>query len=217
MTFSDTRVVDLVKREFIAVWESVSDVPVAVFDLGEGKQVKGTVGGEIAIYFCRPDGRAFDILPALQSPNATYHAIAAALAFYQKTGATEEAVREMHAVRLAEMVSRGRGLPNEETARAKRQLQAKTSSEDGGTRALGWGAGSKTSVFGGSSESLTVVEPGGLYLYLRPIDEAFSMQPMVTPGDWKGFVFPIVLEQKLEGGETVYDVESLVPLALEEQ
>ena len=33
------------------------------FDLGDGRTVRGTVSGEIALYFCRPDGKVFDIVP----------------------------------------------------------------------------------------------------------------------------------------------------------
>ena len=66
MTFSDNRVVRLLKEKFISVWTSVAPVQTATFDLGGGRSVKGTVGGEIALYFCRPDGKVFDILPALQ-------------------------------------------------------------------------------------------------------------------------------------------------------
>lgn len=86
MTFSDSRIVEALQKDWMPVWESVSPVREVTFDLGEGREVRGTVGGEIAIYFCDEQGNAFDILPALQSPAATLKAIEEALAFYKSKG-----------------------------------------------------------------------------------------------------------------------------------
>src|SRR3712207_286240 len=94
----------------IPVWETAAPVQVAVFDLGDGKTVKGTVGGEIAIYFCRPDGKVFDILPALQSPKRTLEAIREALAFYDRTGAADAAIGAYHRERATLMMLQGAGL-----------------------------------------------------------------------------------------------------------
>lgn len=102
MTFSDQPIIDLVTKEFEAVWETVAPVTEATFDLGNGREVRGTVGGEIAIYFCRPDGKVFDILPALQSPAATRQAIENALAFYRQTDARLFDVRAHHQSKLYE-------------------------------------------------------------------------------------------------------------------
>lgn len=87
MTFSDTRIVEFINDNFIPVWESVSPVRTVTFELGEGRKVKGTISGEIALYFCTPQGEVFDILPALQSQVATLAAMKEALAFYQKNSA----------------------------------------------------------------------------------------------------------------------------------
>lgn len=83
MTFSDSHIVKLLQRDFIPVWESVAPVKTVIFDLGEGRSFKGSVSGEIAVYFCTPEGLLFDILPALQSPAATLAAMKGALEFYQ--------------------------------------------------------------------------------------------------------------------------------------
>jgi len=69
-------------NDFIPVWESVAPVRTVTFDLGEGRKLKGSVSGEIAIYFCDTDGKVFDILPALQSPAATLNAMKEAKRFY---------------------------------------------------------------------------------------------------------------------------------------
>ena len=72
----------MLMNDFIPVWESVAPVRTVTFDLGEGRKLKGSVSGEIAIYFCDTDGKVFDILPALQSPAATLVAMKEAKRFY---------------------------------------------------------------------------------------------------------------------------------------
>lgn len=81
MTFSDSKVVAFINEHFVPVWESVSPVRTVQFELGEGRSVKGTISGEIALYFCTPEGLVFDILPALQSPAATLEAMKEAASF----------------------------------------------------------------------------------------------------------------------------------------
>ncbi|GHC67260.1 hypothetical protein [Roseibacillus persicicus] len=83
MTFSDSRVVQFINDNFVPVWESVSPVRTVTFELGEGRSVKGTISGEIALYFCTPQGHVYDILPALQSPAATLEAMKEAAAFHR--------------------------------------------------------------------------------------------------------------------------------------
>ncbi len=65
----------MLKEDFIPVWEAVAPVRTVTFNMGEGRTLKGSVSGEIAVYFCDPRGKVFDILPALQSPAATLNAI----------------------------------------------------------------------------------------------------------------------------------------------
>ena len=84
MTFSDSRIVKLLSDDFIPVWEAVAPVREVTFDLGDGRSVSGAVGGEIVIYFCTPEGKVFDVLPALQSPAATRLAMKRALEFHKK-------------------------------------------------------------------------------------------------------------------------------------
>lgn len=213
MTFSDKRVVDLVSERFIPVWESVAPVSVAVFDLGDGRKVKGTLGGEIVLYFCRPDGRVFDILPALHSPHVTYWAIRNALEFYDRTGAKDEAILAHHAARLVELDLAGTGKPTPEVERSIARRKAKEKSADPATRALGEMAFSKTGIVSGA-EPITVVEPGGLELYKRAVHEAMSRGPTRTPAGWKEPVFVGILREELKGGEFTYDVDTLAPISI---
>ena len=212
MTFSDKRVVDLVSERMIPVWESVAPVSVATFDFGDGRSVKGTMGGEIAIYFCRPDGKVFDILPALHSPHVTYWAIKNALEFFDKTGATDEAIRTYHAGLSPAMSGWGYTAEGGYDM-SEMERRTKKKSADGGTRALGEMAGSKTTL-SNADEVMTVVEPGGLELYKSEVHAAMKEGPLRTPQEWKEQVFVGILRQKLEGGEFGYDVNTLKPISI---
>ena len=94
MTFSDQKVIDFVNANFVAVWESVAPVSIAVFDLGNGKQVRGAYNGNIALYLCDPNGRVLDILPALQTPRITLDRLVQDLALWKRAQPLDEAARE---------------------------------------------------------------------------------------------------------------------------
>lgn len=215
MTFSDQRVVDLIRANFVPAWESVAPVSIVTFELGGGKSVRGTMSGEIAIYFCRPDGKVFDILPALHSPQVTFDAIREALAFYEKTGATDEAVASYHREKHADMVAASLGLATPAMERMKRHRTAKRKSADGGTRALAEMGMSKTVMI--HPEPMIVVEPGGYALFKRQIHEAMSKGPTRPPALWKEQVFEKILDQPLVGGEEHYDINSLAPISIIEE
>ncbi len=213
MTFSDKRVVDLVSERMIPVWESVAPVSVAVFNLGDGRTVKGTLGGEIALYFCRPDGKVFDILPALHSPHVTYWAIKNALEFYDKTGATDEAIRAYHAEEHVAMVAAAAGVATPEAMKSIARRRGKDASADKATRDLGVMAASKTAIVSGP-EPITVVEPGGLELHKRAVHEVMKTSKLMTPEQWKLYVFPHILQEELKGGEFEYNVDTLAPISI---
>ena len=211
MTFSNSRVADLVKSDFIPVWESVAPVSIATFDLGDGRTVRGTMGGEIAVYFCRPDGRVFDILPALHSPHATYWAVKNALDFYRATRATDDAIRRHHADVARDMALGGKGKLTPAIQRARKDVHMKDGA-DPATEALGKMSMSKSGVM--RPEPVTVVEPGGLDFYKRQVHETLSKGAPRTPQEWKETMFVKILDQKLTGGEFKYDVDTLAPINL---
>lgn len=214
MTFSDKRVVDLLRDKFVPAWESVAPVSFAVFDLGDGRTVRGTMGGEIAIYFCRPDGKVFDILPALHSPHATYWAMKRAFEFYEKTGATDEAIAAHHRELFAQMAKAGVGLMTPGIQRSKKAIGVRRAASDKGTAALGEMTASKSMVR--SPETVVVVEPGGLDFYKRQVHEAFTKSVPRTPDEWKRELFERILEMELKGGEFTYDVDTLAPIDIVE-
>lgn len=81
----------MLKEDFVPVWESVADVKTVTFNLGEGRSFKGSISGEIAIYFCDIDGVVMDILPALQSPAATLEAMKEALILHKQVQQSKKA------------------------------------------------------------------------------------------------------------------------------
>ena len=205
MTFSDRRIVKFVNEHFVPVWESAAPVTVATFDLGEGASVTGTVGGEIALYFCRPDGLAFDVLPALQSPRVTLEALKEALKFWSETGATESQVMALHRGKvgfspfniagltsnfheLGPLVTSGQILQSLDDpflvtvdSAAKRALKARHKDADLASRDLATMAFSKV-VMTTPAETIVVSEPGGLGLYRHAIHSAFAAAPTLrTP------------------------------------
>ena len=183
MTFSDTRVVELLQTGFVPVWESAAPVRVVTFDLGEGRSVKGTVSGEIALYFCTPEGKVFDVLPALQSPAATLQAMQEALAFYKKHDGrlTAQVVRDFHRQRM-ERVAGARidvqagnfgVLDRHRVSQQGVEARQKAINEavDAATRDLRLMAFSKTTV--AQPQHILVVEPGGRGYYRWEVDKRF--------------------------------------------
>jgi hypothetical protein len=123
VTFSDRKVVDFVNERFVAAWESVAPVSVAVFDLGDGRQVRGAYGGNIALYLCDPEGRVLDILPALQTPRVTLERLVEVAAWWERLRGLEEdalerAVRERHAAETGIPVPMSAPTPEPEPLRA---------------------------------------------------------------------------------------------------
>ncbi len=191
MTFSTRDIIDFANDNFGCAWESVAPVRVTEFDLGNGEVVRGTLGGEIALWFCRPDGRVFDVLPGLQSPALTLAAMREAARFYSETGASDESIWNDHqaksGLRLPGPAPDPSTLPHRQVT-ALRQAFA-----DPAGQALAQMSGSKVMLMT-PAETITVVEPGGLPLYMPAIHAALSVpESRRTPDDWKSFVFEEVL------------------------
>ena len=192
MTFSDSRVVDFIKEHFIAVWESVSPVRIVTFELGEGRSVKGTVSGEIALYFCTPEGKVFDILPALQSPAATLEAMKKAASFhrvsskYPHTSVTvfhRERMKRIAGIyfdRAAEDLTEVPAVAEEEVASLRSSKEGMSLREqriseavDQASTDLRMMASSKVAMFLPTGSPLIVVEPGGKDYYRWEVAKRF--------------------------------------------
>ncbi len=201
MTFSDRRIVEFVTKHFIPVWESVAPVSIATFELGDGRILKGTVGGEIAVFFCLPDGRTFDILPALQSPTVTLRAIEAARkAFEEVRTDPEPTITARHAKAIE-------GVPTPIRPKNKETLADRLRAEDAATRTLSKMMFSKSAVITGE-ERFVVVEPAGLSYYMWGVHWLLSQSPLRSPQELRKPVFEGVLEMKLEARNEVFTTDS---------
>lgn len=91
--------VTFIAEHFVPAWESVAEVTTVSYPLSSNRSVEQVLSGEIAFYFCRPDGRVVDILLGLQSPTDTLSAMKEALVLFNQTdnGRNESAVRAFHA------------------------------------------------------------------------------------------------------------------------
>ena len=217
MTFSTDSVCEAVRAHFTPVWESVSPTTVATFQLGEGKSIDGTIGGEIMLYFCRPDGVVFDALPALQSPAIVKNAIERAAKFYDESGgAPEAAIREYNQNRMTE-IGLVHGLTPESAAarvaKAHQRLNERMATDSAPDRALTTSLLSKT-IMVAPAEEITVVEPGGLWLYAMQVHDKLARDPLQTPMQWKDVMFEGILDQPLGGGHETYNADSLEPMQL---
>ncbi len=217
MTFSDRRIIDAVSKSFTPVWESVSPVAIAEFDLGDGKSVRGTIGGEIALYFCRPDGMVFDCLPALQSPAVTLAAIERAAAFYESSkGAPDHAIEDYNRKRRDEIAAQHEITPEfaeSIVSAAHRKLKQRLAMGATADDVMSVALLSKSGI-GLSSETITVVEPGGLWLYSIQIHDAIAATSPRTPLEWKQAVFEKILDQKLDGKTQRFSSLSVQPMSV---
>lgn len=235
VTFSDSHIVDFVQQNFIPVWESVSEVTTVVYDLGEGREVRATMNGEIALYFCRPDGKVFDIVPALQSPKTTLEAMKRAIAFYQKTGATDEAIKAYHQQELEKMLINTKSKALKEESEAWKKLAKERLARPGELKVpksndpkalltfrlrdskgkkidpdqLLRDMSRKSVVVPMELPPILIIEPRGIDTFAAELHAALAIEPPKTAEQWKTYVFVDILGQSLEGGETVrFDINS---------
>jgi hypothetical protein len=238
VTFSEKNIVKFTQENFTPVWESVSDVTTAIYDLGDGKEVKATMNGEIAIYFCRPDGKVFDIIPALQSPKVTYEAMQRAYKFYQETGATDRAIQKYHEEKLEALVAATGSNDVRQDVKAWQKLAKERAAKPGqlvieksttnpmkkgvepvptlvlrDPKAMA-GVGmrdmaAKAIVVPPSAPPILIIQPRGIDTFAAELHAALSVGDPRAPGDWKQYIFVDLLGQSLEGGKTVrFDINS---------
>lgn len=67
MLFSNNEIVKVLEDNFECAWESVRPVPRVEIDFRNGTRLTRTLNGNIATYFCTPEGKVYDLLPGLVS------------------------------------------------------------------------------------------------------------------------------------------------------
>ncbi|MGH7150338.1 MAG: hypothetical protein ACREIU_06560, partial [Planctomycetota bacterium] len=68
MLFSNPEVASFLNDRFVCAWESVRPVPKIDIDFGNGHTLRRTLNGNVVTYLCTPEGKVFDLLPGLHSP-----------------------------------------------------------------------------------------------------------------------------------------------------
>jgi len=198
VTFSDSTIVKLINERFEVAWEAVAPVRIVNFDLGGGRSLRGTISGEMALYFCTPDGKVFDILPALHSPAATRLAMEEALAFYESVDGkvTSKACRKFHQERLDKGQNKrfpiirqdqdqvGRLISMQKTREGiQKSKDAINEAEDGATGTMRSLASKSLLPASNNTENITIVRPGGRGYYRWEVDQRFTSKAAwsITP------------------------------------
>ncbi|QQS42595.1 MAG: hypothetical protein IPM63_06580 [Acidobacteriota bacterium] len=66
--YTDNRVKEAMRENFVLHWRSERPAPVMTVDFGDGRKLVTTVTGNSIHYFLSPEGRIIDALPGLYSP-----------------------------------------------------------------------------------------------------------------------------------------------------
>jgi hypothetical protein len=70
LLYSNTAVSNHLRETYVLHWESVRPVPVVTIEMGDGRRMVRTLTGNSIHYLLDSEGRAFDSLPGLYSPQA---------------------------------------------------------------------------------------------------------------------------------------------------
>ena len=68
VTFSDRAVADHLNASFESAWINVRPVPIVQAIHPDGRVEETPFNGNVLTHFCTPDGRVFDIVPGVVSP-----------------------------------------------------------------------------------------------------------------------------------------------------
>jgi len=66
--FSDEATARIMGELYECAWECVRPVPRVEIDFGDGRKLMRTLQGNVATHLCTADGRVFDIIPGLATP-----------------------------------------------------------------------------------------------------------------------------------------------------
>jgi hypothetical protein len=94
--YSNHRVADLLREQFVLVWTSERAVPRVTIDYGDGRILMGTVTGNSIHYVLDADGRVVDALPGLYIPSVFVAELSAARAVIQAARGLPQEVAMRH-------------------------------------------------------------------------------------------------------------------------
>lgn len=68
MTLSNPEVIQFLSNEVVPYWESVGPVPKVTIELGDGRVIKRTLGGNVVTYLLSASGDVYDAFPGVYTP-----------------------------------------------------------------------------------------------------------------------------------------------------
>ena len=68
MTLSNPDVIKFLTNEVVPYWESVGPVPKVTIELGDGRVIKRTLGGNVVTYLLSSEGDVYDAFPGVYTP-----------------------------------------------------------------------------------------------------------------------------------------------------
>ena len=68
MTLSNPEVIKFLSNEVVPYWESVGPVPKVTIELGDGRVIKRTLGGNVVTYLVSSSGDVYDAFPGVYTP-----------------------------------------------------------------------------------------------------------------------------------------------------
>jgi hypothetical protein len=70
VTLSNVEVIKFLSNEVVPYWESIGPVPKVTIELGDGRVIKRTLGGNVVTYLLSSTGDVYDALPGVYTPEA---------------------------------------------------------------------------------------------------------------------------------------------------
>ncbi len=68
VTLSNPEVIKFLTNEVVPYWESVGPVPKVTIELGDGRVIKRTLGGNVVTYLLASEGDVYDAFPGVYTP-----------------------------------------------------------------------------------------------------------------------------------------------------
>lgn len=207
VVFAEENVVAYLEEHFVAAWESVSELSEVSKHPEQSSELPGILSGDIAVYFCRPDGPVLDILPGLNSPETTLAAMKAVVDLYDQSnrGQDVERILDYHQAKWASLIEMDLiGTPSVEELALRSEIGS---------------LAQQLNELHALADLPTVRhEPISMtpkFIYKREVHECFiQAHRLRSPDQWKAIVFEEILRVPLDGllGEPAHWEDGLVLL-----
>ena len=207
VVFAEESLVAYLEEHFVAAWESVSELSQVSKHPEQSSELPGVLSGDIAVYFCRPDGQVLDILPGLNSPETTLAAMKAVVDLYDQSnrGQDVECILDYHQAKLESLIELNSiDTPSVEELALRSQIGS-LAQQLNELRVLAHLP----------IEKLEPISMTPKFTYKREVHERFTnVRRLRSPEQWKATVFEAILRIPLDArlGEPAHWEDGLVLL-----